>query len=51
MKCSCMAPLTPDVMVINDFTFELFIWIMATRGSYFGACVQGLVRGKCHGSM
>ena len=34
MECSCMAPLTPVVMVISRFVFHPFFCMVFTSGSY-----------------
>ena len=34
MDCSCMAPLTPDVMVIRGFVFHPLFFMSLISGSY-----------------
>ena len=35
MDCSCIAPMTPDVMVIRGFVFQPLFRIVLISGSYF----------------
>ena len=38
MECSCMAPLTPAVMVMRGLVFQPLFWMMLFSGSYL-ACL------------
>ena len=45
MECSCMAPLTPVVMVVRGLVFHPFFCIALIRGSYLVClCVRGWSR-------
>ena len=34
MVCSCMAPLTPSVIVIRELVFHPLFWMVLFSGSY-----------------
>ena len=37
MECSCMAPLTPAVMVMRGLVFQPLFWMVLIRGSYLAS--------------
>ena len=51
MKCSCMAPLTPDVMVMRGLVFHPLFCMALIRGSIWYVCVRGLGPGICRGNI
>ena len=41
MACSCMAPLTPAVMVMRGFVCHPLLWVLLISGSYLSClCVR-----------
>ena len=50
MECSCIAPLTPTVMVIRGFVFHPLFCMLSIEGSYL-ACLYVRACLESHGNM